>query len=85
MYTTCKYHNLLTVILLAALYYDYLLTLDDEVAFYWGRRRGFISYLFYFNRYVSLVGVLFFPVHNLFSLTNKVSLFVFLFRPKSDV
>ena len=58
----------------ALLYYDYFLTLDKEVKFYWGRKPGIIRGLFYVNRYVSLVGVCFYPVHNLSALTDKVKI-----------
>ena len=57
---------------LVMLYYDHLLTLDVEIMFYWGRKRGFITSLFFFNRYVSLIGVLIYPIHNIAPLTNKV-------------
>lgn len=70
----CTRINSHTDILLSALlYYDYLLTLSDEIMFFWGRKRGLITSLFFFNRYVPLVGVLFYPVHNLISLTGNVS------------
>ncbi|TDL21551.1 hypothetical protein BD410DRAFT_724285, partial [Rickenella mellea] len=38
------------------LYYDYLLTIDQEIKFFWGRRITFVSGLFFACRYLSLFG-----------------------------
>ncbi|KAJ3782551.1 hypothetical protein GGU10DRAFT_436580 [Lentinula aff. detonsa] len=38
------------------LYYDHLLTFDDEVRFIWSRPNHFSSRLFFLNRYFSFVG-----------------------------
>ncbi|KAJ3992030.1 hypothetical protein F5050DRAFT_1905564 [Lentinula boryana] len=40
----------------AFLYYDHLLTFDDEVRFIWSRPNHFSSRLFFLNRYFSFVG-----------------------------
>ena len=39
-------------------YYDYFLTLSDEIDLFWTRRRGFglFPFFFFLNRYVSLAG-----------------------------
>ncbi|KAL5522961.1 hypothetical protein ACEPAF_1228 [Sanghuangporus sanghuang] len=38
------------------LYYDYVLTLDEEVGFFWRKRTTAVSVLFFSNRYVSILG-----------------------------
>ncbi|KAJ6614760.1 hypothetical protein B0H10DRAFT_2043970 [Mycena sp. CBHHK59/15] len=38
------------------LFYDYLLTIDQEVSWYWGTQMTWATLLFYLNRYGSLVG-----------------------------
>lgn len=38
------------------LYYDYLLTLADEVRLFWGSKSGIASVLFFINRYFALAG-----------------------------
>ena len=46
----------------AILYYDWLLTFDEEVIFFWSRRINLVTVLFFLNRYFSLfanVGVIF--------------------------
>ena len=46
----------MTVPRIAILYYDYLLTFGDEVRFFWRRRPGSVTILFFVNRYLSIVG-----------------------------
>lgn len=42
---------------LVILYYDYLLTLGDEVRYFWHRRRiHSVTVFFFVNRYVQLIG-----------------------------
>ena len=36
------------------LYYDYLLTLPDEITFFWRRKRSSVSILFFLNRYLPM-------------------------------
>lgn len=38
------------------LYYDYMLTLKDEIAFIWNRKSGSVTVLYFLNRYISLAG-----------------------------
>lgn len=38
------------------LYYDFLLTFDDEVRFFWHRKWNSVTILFFLNRYLPLVG-----------------------------
>ena len=45
------YTNMTTVIL----YYDFLLTLKDEMNLFWKRKWGFITFLFFANRYFAIV------------------------------
>jgi hypothetical protein len=46
---------LIVVHLLAAiLFFDYILTFDDEVQYFWGRKITYTSALFYVNRYFAL-------------------------------
>jgi hypothetical protein len=40
----------------ALLYYDYLLTLFDEIKYVWRNKFSLISYVFVLNRYLSVVG-----------------------------
>ncbi|KAI0078631.1 hypothetical protein K474DRAFT_1660250 [Panus rudis PR-1116 ss-1] len=40
---------------LAILYYDWILTLPDEISLYWQRRCSFTSFLYFLNRYSSLI------------------------------
>ena len=61
-----KHQNHLT----AVLYYDYLLTLDDEIELLW-KRAGIspMSILFILNRYIGLVG----PIPVIFEFFTFVS------------
>lgn len=52
-YTFHKIDFILSVVIL---YYDYFLTFDDEVRFFWGRKWSSITFLFFFNRYFPLAG-----------------------------
>ena len=36
------------------LYYDYLLTLPDEITFFWRRKCSSVSILFFLNRYLPM-------------------------------
>ncbi|TDL18464.1 hypothetical protein BD410DRAFT_495177 [Rickenella mellea] len=47
-------NNYYNVASFALLYYDYLLTIDQEIKFFWGRRITFVSGLFFTCRYLSL-------------------------------
>ncbi|KAF7350302.1 hypothetical protein MVEN_01334300 [Mycena venus] len=44
------------LISLTILFYDFALTLSDEIRTYWGTHTTLASVLFYLNRYVSMVG-----------------------------
>ncbi|KAF7350301.1 hypothetical protein MVEN_01334200 [Mycena venus] len=44
------------LISLTILFYDFALTLNDEIRTYWGTHTTLASVLFYLNRYVSMVG-----------------------------
>lgn len=46
------------ILFLAILYYDYCLTFDDEVRFYWSRKRKWNigTFLFFINRYLNISG-----------------------------
>lgn len=43
-------------VVLAILYYDYALTLSTEVERFWRRPWSLVSFGFYLNRYLSLLG-----------------------------
>ena len=59
------------------LYYDYLLTLDDETAYFWGRQFNSVTSLFFFNRYLSLLITIPGLVHNFGYLSAKVCILRF--------
>jgi hypothetical protein len=40
----------------AILYYDYILTLDEEIIFFWKRKINLVTALFFLNRYFGLFG-----------------------------
>jgi len=40
---------------LTILYYDYLLTFNDERDYFWKRKKGFVPYLFMLNRYYTML------------------------------
>ena len=40
--------------MIALVFYEYVITLQDEVAYFWGRRFTCSSLLFYSNRYLVL-------------------------------
>ncbi len=40
----------------AILYYDFALTVDTEIERFWGRPWSLVSFGFYLNRYLSLLG-----------------------------
>ncbi|KAI0791524.1 hypothetical protein BC629DRAFT_1593127 [Irpex lacteus] len=48
---------------LACLAYDYLLTLDDEVRYMWGRRLSRARLLFWVNRYWAIINII---IYNIF-------------------
>ncbi|KAL5498712.1 hypothetical protein ACEPAH_2067 [Sanghuangporus vaninii] len=49
----------LSLIAFAILYYDYLLTFEEEVRFFWRRRKAnSVTILFFLNRYLSIFGVI---------------------------
>lgn len=48
----------LSLVAYTILYYDYTLTISDEVRFFWGRKYGSITILFYINRYLSIIGII---------------------------
>lgn len=50
--TTTKYYS---VALGTLVFYDYLLTLQDEVQYAWGGRKSWVFYLFLINRYVTII------------------------------
>lgn len=54
------------------LWYEYFITLDDEVKFFWGRKRGAITILFFVNRYLPLLGEIIILVHNFVPLPENV-------------
>ncbi|KAK0468805.1 hypothetical protein IW261DRAFT_1015005 [Armillaria novae-zelandiae] len=37
------------------IFWDYLITLDDEITFFWSSRRSWIKFLFFANRYIGLL------------------------------
>ncbi|KAK0468793.1 hypothetical protein IW261DRAFT_1517415 [Armillaria novae-zelandiae] len=37
------------------IFWDYLITLDDEITFFWSSRRSWIKFLFFANRYMGLL------------------------------
>lgn len=50
------FHKMDSIPSVVILYYDYFLTFDDEVRFFWGRKWSSITFLFFFNRYFPLAG-----------------------------
>lgn len=40
----------------AIIYYDYILTLGDEIRFFWGRKTSSVALLYFANRYISMIG-----------------------------
>ncbi|KAJ6571497.1 hypothetical protein B0H19DRAFT_1372569 [Mycena capillaripes] len=46
----------IALICLTLLFYDYILTADQEIQAYWGARITWATALFYLNRYVSMIG-----------------------------
>lgn len=54
------------------LWYEYLLTLDDEVKFFWGRKLNSVTILFLFNRYFPLLGEIAVLVYCFVPLPEKV-------------
>lgn len=55
------------------IYYDYILTLKDEVRFFWGRGFGLVPVLFFLNKYISLFGTIPNIVLALTNESDKVS------------
>ncbi|KLO04603.1 hypothetical protein SCHPADRAFT_947585 [Schizopora paradoxa] len=39
-------------------YYDYFLTLDDEIRYFWRRKFGLTAFLFFLNRYTQFLGTI---------------------------
>lgn len=64
----------LNAVFAVLLYYDYFLTLDDEVTYFWGRRFNSVTTLFFLNRYLSLFINIPIIVHNFGHLSSKVRL-----------
>ncbi|KAJ6524191.1 hypothetical protein B0H19DRAFT_1276636 [Mycena capillaripes] len=54
--TELNVNTYLGLISLTILFYDFALTLSDEIRTYWGTHMTLASVLFYLNRYVSMVG-----------------------------
>jgi len=38
------------------LYYDYFMTLDQEIKFFWNKKLNIVNILFFVNRYLSIFG-----------------------------
>ncbi|THU85887.1 hypothetical protein K435DRAFT_805541 [Dendrothele bispora CBS 962.96] len=51
-----RVENYLFLLAITLLYYDYFLTLDEEINFIWRRRRSWSSWLFFLNRYFVFFG-----------------------------
>ncbi|EIN07028.1 hypothetical protein PUNSTDRAFT_144600 [Punctularia strigosozonata HHB-11173 SS5] len=65
------------------LYYDYFITFDDEVEYFWKRKMSYISALFFANRYFALgayAAVLYSMFHNLSDDASVCTDFVTFFR-----
>ena len=62
------YINMTTVVL----YYDFFLTLKDEMHLFWKRKWGFITFLFFANRYFALVADAPFGLLHIFSKPGHV-------------
>ncbi|KAJ6468145.1 hypothetical protein C8R47DRAFT_1201007 [Mycena vitilis] len=50
-----RVHDSLHILGISFMYYDYFLTLDDEISFLW-KRSGWSTYLFFAVRYTALLG-----------------------------
>ncbi|KAK7687632.1 hypothetical protein QCA50_008846 [Cerrena zonata] len=44
-----------TVAAITIIWYDYFLTLNDEISLFWGRPRSWMVSLFFLNRYLILI------------------------------
>ncbi|KAJ6484474.1 hypothetical protein C8R47DRAFT_1131504 [Mycena vitilis] len=49
-------NSYIALVSLTILFYDYILTADEEIRTYWGTRITWAGVLFYLNRYVSMAG-----------------------------
>ncbi|KAL5522778.1 hypothetical protein ACEPAG_8796 [Sanghuangporus baumii] len=70
----------LSLVGITILYYDYVLTLDEEVSFFWRKRTGTVSVLFFSNRYVSILGSAALILQTFGRWPSKVLFFLFLDR-----
>ena len=52
--------------------YEYFLTVEDEIKFFWGRKISSVKVLFLFNRYFPLLANILVMVHNFALLPQKV-------------
>ncbi|KAI5115308.1 hypothetical protein M0805_000190, partial [Coniferiporia weirii] len=56
----------------SVLCYEYLVTLDDEVKFFWGRKFNSVTSLYFINRYASIFASVFLIVRNFTTLPPKL-------------
>lgn len=57
---------------LVILFYEYILTLDHEVRFFWGRKINLVTTLFFINRYLPLLQEIVIIVHKFLAVVPKV-------------
>ena len=65
---TLRIFTFYTNMTIVILYYDFLLTLKDEMHLFWKRKWGFITFLFFANRYFAAI------VDTPFGLTYELSI-----------
>lgn len=56
------------------LYYDYFMTLDQEIKFFWNKKLNVVNILFFVNRYLSIFGTVPVILQNFGPWSEKVSI-----------